>query len=264
MTCVELERLSISDASESERNAHRAVCSSCAALGADLDVVTALVSGLRSAAAPPALRESLLSIPRMTVSCEGADALIAAALDGDLPPADRAQLEFHVSRCEACAESAGTLLGMRDLARPVPAPWLAGRIVASRPERGQQSRWRFLRRPQAAIGLAYAAAVVVMLAGFNPADLARKAGGRIEEGARASVEVAGSSVADRVGAFQESAMRRLAALKGRVTGYGRAALSTAMALMMKSESKNPPSRPRSGEDKGSLQKDEIEIRTWRA
>src|SRR6185369_5382596 len=112
----------------------------------------------------------------------------------------------------------------------------------------------------------YAAAVVVMIAGCNPADLARKAGGRLEESARASVQTAGRSFADRVGAFQESTMRRLSALKGRVTGYGRAALSTAIALVMKSATKSPPSRPRSGEDKGSLQRDEIEIeiRTWRA
>jgi hypothetical protein len=264
MNCTELERLLVSGASESEMRAHRDVCPSCAALGAELDGVSALVAGLRLPAASPAFRESLLSIPRKTVSCEGADALIAAALDGDLPPADRSRLEFHVSRCEACAESAGVLLGMRDLARPEPAPWLAGRIAASRPKRAERTRWRLLRTPQAAIGLAYAAAVVVMLAGFNPADLARKAGGRIEESARASVEVAGNSLADRVGAFQESAMRKVTALKGRVTGYGRAALSTAIALVMKSESKSPPSRPRSGEDKGSLQRDEIEIRTRRA
>ena len=264
MTCGELERLTVAGDSDAEMRAHREVCPSCAALGAELDSVSALVSGLRSPAAPPTLRESLLSIPRTTVSCEGADALIAAALDGDLPAADRSRLEFHVSRCEACAESAGTLLGMRDLARPEPGPWLAGRIAATRPRPARTSPWRILRTPQAAIALAYAAAVVVMIAGFNPADLARKAGGRLEQTALASVQVAGSSLADRVGSFQESAMRKLSALKGRVTGYGRAALSTAIALVMKSESKSPPSRPRSGEDKGSLQKNEMEIRTWRA
>jgi len=115
-----------------------------------------------------------------------------------------------------------------------------------------------------AIGLAYAAAVVVMLAGFNPADLARKAGvGRLEETARESVQVAGSSLADRLGAFEEKTLRRLSDWKGRAAGYGRAAISTAMALVMKTDSK-PPSRPRSGEDKGWLLKDEVEIIAWRA
>ena len=264
MTCSELERLSVAGAPEAELSAHQAACSSCAALGRDLEAVDALVASLRPPAMAPALRKSLLSIPRMTVSCEGADGLIAAALDGELPAADRTRLEFHVSRCPACAESAATLLGMRDLAPPEPAPWLAGRIAAVRPRREARPRWRFAIRPPVAIGLAYAAAVVVMLAGFNPADLARKAGvGRLEETARESVQVAGNSLADRLGAFEEKTLRRLSVWKGRATGYGRAAISTAMALVMKTESK-PPSRPRSGEDKGWLQKDEIEIIAWRA
>jgi hypothetical protein len=107
------------------------------------------------------------------------------------------------------------------------------------------------------IALAYAAAVVVMLAGFNPADLARKAGvGRIEETARASVQVAGNSLADRLGAIEENALRTLARWRGHVTGYGRAAISTAIALVMRSEPQRPPNRPRSGEDKGVFQKNE--------
>jgi len=263
MTCSELERLSVAGAPEAELAAHLAACASCAALGKDLETVGAFVAGLRSPAMAPEFRQSLFAIPSKTVSCEGADGLIAAALEGELPAADRTRLEFHVSRCPACAESAATLLGMRDLMKPAPAPWLAGRIAAGRPRR-ERPRWRFAIRPPVAIGLAYAAAVVVMLAGFNPADLARKAGvGRLEETARESVQVAGSSLADRLGAFEEKTLRRLSVWKGRAAGYGRAAISTAMALVMKTESK-PPSRPRSGEDKGWLQKDEIEIIAWRA
>lgn len=263
MTCNELERLSVAGASEPELAAHRSVCSSCEALGAELERVSTLVSSLRSPAASPALRESLLSIPRKTVSCEGADGLIAASLEGDLPLGDEARLGFHLSRCEGCAEAAGTLLGMRALARPEPAPWLAGRIAANRPKRRDRRGWRFVLSPKAAIGLAYAAAVVVMLAGFNPADLARKAGvGRLEESARESVQMAGGSIADRIGAFEENALRKLAVWRGRAAGYGRAVLSTAIALVMKTDS-NPPSRPRGGEDKGSLQKNEVEV-TWRA
>jgi hypothetical protein len=265
MTCSELERLSAAGAAESEFSAHRAVCASCAALGAELDGVRAVIANLHAPALRPELRESLLSIPKKTVSCERADGLIAATLEGDLLPVDRARLEFHASRCPACAESAATLLGMRDLARPVPGPWLAGRIAAGRPRRRERTRWRLPIRPPAAIALAYAAAVVVMLAGFNPADLARKAGvGRLEESARESVQVAGGSLADRLGAFEENALRKLAAWRGRAAGYGRAVLSTAIALVMKTESRNPPSRPRSGEEKGSLQKNEIEVLTWRA
>ncbi len=265
MTCTELERLYAAGASATDLAAHRSACASCEALGAELEKMSALVSSLRPPAASPVLRQSLLSIPRKTVSCEGAAGLISVSLESDLPPADQGRLGFHLSRCEGCSEAAAVLLGMRDLTRPEPAPWLAGRVAAVRGKRRERRGWRFLLSPRAAIGLAYAAAVIVMLAGFNPADLARKAGvGRLEESARESVQMASGSLADRLGAFEESAMRKLAAFRGRAAGYGRAVLSTAIALVMKNESKNPPSRPRGGEDKGSLQKIETEVLTWRA
>ncbi len=264
MSCGELERLFVAGDSADEISAHRAACGTCARLGNDLDRVEASVSDLRPPALSPALREALLSVTARTVSCEGADRLIAASLEGPLPAADAARLESHCSRCEACAETSKTLAGLSDLTRPEPAPWLASRIAANRPRRRPRG-WRVVLSPKGVIALAYAAAVVVMLAGFNPADLARKAGiGRIEETARASVQVAGNSLADRLGAAEEDVLRTLAAWKGRVTGYGRAAISTAISLVMKSEKERPPSRPRSGEDKGVLQKDEVEAPTWRA
>ncbi len=264
MSCAELERLFVAGASGREMSAHCAACGECALLEAELDRVEAALSDLRPPALSTTLREVLLSLPARTVSCEGADRLIAAALEEALSPADAARLEFHCSRCEACTEASRTLAGLHELTRPEPAPWLAGRIAASRPRRRARGGWRAVFSPKAAIALAYAAAVVVMLAGFNPADLARKAGvGLIEEAARASVQVAGNSMADRLGAFQENVQRTLAAWKGRVTGYGRAAISTVIAFVMKSEAQRPPSRPRSGEDKGVLQKIETET-TWRA
>jgi len=262
MSCAELERLFVAGASGGQMTAHRAACGPCAHLATELDRVEAVLSDLRPPAFDPTLREALLSLPARTVSCEGADRLIATALEEALSPADIARLEFHCSRCEACAEASQTLAGLSQFIRPEPVPWLAGRIAANRPRR---RRWRAAFSPKAAIALAYAAAVVVMLAGFNPADLARKAGmGRIEESARASVQVAGNSMGDRLGAVEEKIQRTLAAWKGRVTGYGRAAISTVIALVMKSEPQRPPSRPRSGEDKGVLQKNEIETSTWRA
>jgi len=264
MSCAELERLFVSGAPAEAARAHRAVCASCAALGADADRAEALVSGLRPPAASPELLAALAAIPAKTVTCEGADRLTAAALEGEISPRDRLRLDFHLSRCEACAQASSVLGTMRDLASPPPAPWLIGRLAADRPER-RRSLWRFLASPKAAISLAYAAAVVVMLAGFNPADLARKAGmGRIEETALASAQVAGRSLADRFGAFQEDALRKLAVWKGRAAGYGRAALSTAIQLVMKTEPQPPPRRGKTGEDKGLLQRGETEMWTWRA
>jgi len=265
MSCGELERLFLSDAPAGAARAHCEACASCAALAADLERAEALVSRLRLPAASEALLRELRSIPARTVSCEAADGLAAAALDAELSGAERARLDFHRSRCQACAEAAGVLGQLRELAPPAAAPWLAGRLAAGRRRQKARSIWSFLASPKAAIALAYAAAVIVMLSGFNPADLARKAGvGRIEETALASAQVAGRSLADRFGAFEEDAIRRLAVWKGRAAGYGRAAISTAIQLVMRTEPQPPPRRDRSGEDKGLLRTNEIERQMWRA
>jgi hypothetical protein len=262
MSCGELERLFVAGATREQALAHRSACRSCGDLGADMDRIETLVSGLRTPSASPVLREALLSIPHRTVSCEGADVLVAPALEEELEPADRQRLDFHLSRCEPCRETAATLAAMRGLTAPSPAPWLAGRLASSKPARRRRAvpLWDLVLSPKGAIGLAYAAAVIVMLAGFNPADIARRAGvARLGETAKASVEVASGSLADRVGAFQDSALRKLAVWRGQVAGYGRAALSTALALVMKSDQQRPPSRPRSGEERKRMWQNETAI-----
>jgi hypothetical protein len=267
MSCRDLERLFLSGAAELELEAHRAVCTSCETLGKDLDEVGRLVSNLKPPTASPLLRQALLDVARRTVSCEAADRLIALSVDEQIPAEDAGRLQFHLSRCGACASAAATLGVVRELAPPEPAPWLRSRLTAStassrRPVR--QASWRrWLLDPKAAIGMAYAAAVVVMLAGFNPADLARKAGvGQLEESTKAAVSVARNSVVERIGAFEERAARKLAVWKGRAGGYGRAALSTAIQLVMRTEPSPSPTRQRSGEGKGVLEKNDTLICTW--
>ena len=63
--------------------------------------------------------------------------------------------------------------------------------------------------------------------------------------------VAQSSVGDRLGALQEKALRTLAVWKGHVGGYGRAAVSNAIAIVWKPEPKKTPSRPRLGKEGGA-------------
>lgn len=264
MSCRELERLFLLEPETSaiEAREHRASCRACEALGAEIDSLTRLVSSLNRPAPGTPLVSVLLAIPRETVHCEEADRLLALSLEEEeIPATDRRRLDSHLSRCESCRAAGETLLALRGLAAPEPAPWLAARIAASRPRR-RRSFWKALRSPKGAIAFAYAAAVVVMLAGFNPADLARKAGAGLEADAKSAVTAAGSSLADRLGALEEEALRKLAVWKGRVSGYGRAALSSAIQLVMKTESQPPP-RPRSGEEK-RVPKNETSITTWRA
>ena len=82
MSCREIERLFVAG-SDAEIAAHRKTCAACARLGADADDTQAMTSVLTAPHFSPELRRSLLEIPRMTVSCEGAEPLLAAAIEGD-------------------------------------------------------------------------------------------------------------------------------------------------------------------------------------
>ncbi len=266
MSCRELEALFLSDAPPGAAADHRRRCLTCDALGRDLDQEHALVAGLASPPWSGALRQSLLAIPATTASCESAADVIAAAVEGELEATDRGRLEFQLRRCEACTETAATLGVVRELEPPRAAPWIAGKLASARPARKKKSPFGWLLDPKAAITLAYAATVVVMLAGWNPADLARRADVRsLEQSTKAAASVAGGSVVDRVGILQERVFRALEIAKGRFGGYGRAVLSNALNLVMRMEpeKERAPSRPKSGEEKGAIQKSESEIWTRR-
>jgi hypothetical protein len=271
MTCREIERLFLAGASEADRRAHRAGCRDCEALGRDAESGETLSAGLVAPEWSGALREALLSVPARTVDCDTAADMIGrfveaepgGAAAGMLSAPEAARLQFHFSRCAGCAEAYEVLSAAKELTAPAAAPWLSTRIAAAKPQRAR-SGWRGLLSPRAAIGVAYALALVVMLAGFNPADLARKAGTGLRTETRTAAAVADRSLADRIGAFEDRAARRLAVWRGRAGGYGRAVLSNAIALVMKSEdSSKPPSRPRNGEERSGPH-NETAIRTWRA
>ncbi len=267
MSCSEAERLFVGQAPEARRREHAAGCPTCAAALRDHEEIGSLTSGLRAPAWNPSLRESLLSVPSRTVSCEMADALTAQAVEGETR--DR-RLDFHLSRCGACAEAAQTLFGIRALAAPQPAPWFAGRVAASVPKRPRRSAarprlgWRGLLDPKAAIGLAYAAAFALMILGFNPADVARRARTDLPVEAKSVVAGAKTTAADRIGALEEKAVRIGLILRSRVFGYGRAALSNAVQLVLKSETAPSRTRPRNGDGKEAPPKNETAIPTWRA
>ncbi|MEO8348697.1 MAG: hypothetical protein ABI610_07280, partial [Acidobacteriota bacterium] len=212
------------------------------------------------------LRTALVDIPRRTVSCEGAERLLPLAVEIELLADDERRLSSHLSRCGGCSEAAATLLAARDLAAPVAPPWLAGRLAAARPAKRRLSLgWLF--GPKSAIVFAYGAAVLVMVLGFNPADLARRVGvGELGQNTRAAVLVAESSVTDRLGALQERVARTLAVWKGRATGYGRAAVSNAVSIIWKSSGtkQRAVERPRNRDGRGAFKEIEMTTTSWRA
>jgi len=252
MSCRELERLFVAGSPDSEQRAHRAGCPECARLGADLDTTAALALGLQAPALSPQLRQALLRIPAMTVNCEGAEMLLAGALEGEVAKNDEGRLQSHLSRCAGCTQAAGALFAMRDLAAPEPPPWLATRLVAAKPAK-KKSFWRRAFSGKLVITYAYSAAVLVMLLGLNPTAVVKRTGfASLGESTRNAVTVAESSVGDRLGALQEKAARTLAVWRGHIGGYGRAAVSNALAIVWKPESKKTPSRPRLGKDGGAV------------
>jgi hypothetical protein len=266
VSCGELERLFLAGASPEEARRHSTGCAACRSVGADVDATQAMVAGLVGPPLPASLRAALLEIPRNTVSCEGAERLLPAAMENEISDDDQRRLANHLTRCAACSEASATLDAMRDLEQPIPPPWLAARLAANRPVR-EKSFWRMLLAPKAAIALAYAAAVLVMLLGFNPADLARRVStSQIGENTRAAVTVAESSLTDRIGAIQEKISRSIQVWKGRAGGYGRAALSNAVALIWKSSSpkERPAERPRNRDGRGAFREIDRTITTWRA
>jgi hypothetical protein len=268
MSCQELERLFVAGASDLEGRKHAESCPACAAADRDQQSVRQLVSALRPPVGRPALREALLAVPARTVDCENASLLIAAAMDDEIETANRQRLAFHLSRCSGCSLASETLGMTRELALPQPAPWLAGRLAASArpaPKAVPRIGWRWLLNPKSAIAFAYAAALIVMLAGFNPADLARKARTEIPVEAKSVAGAASLTLADRIGAFRERALRAALVVKSRVFGYGRAAISNAVQLVLKSEPPPTRNRPSSGQERSAPFKNEtaLTVASWK-
>lgn len=265
MSCAELERLFVNGAPVEDARRHRDGCGTCRSTGADVDAAEGIATALKAPELPGSLRTALLEIPGRTVSCEGTERLLPLAVDNELLPDDERRLSSHLSRCGGCSEAAATLRAARDLAEPIAPPWLAGRLAVARPAKRRRSLG-WLLGPKSVIAFAYGSAVVVMLLGFNPADLARRVGaGELGQNTRAAVLVAESSVTDRLGALQERASRTLAVWKGRAGGYGRAVVSNAVSIIWKTSGpkQRAVERPRNRDGRGALRETDMTTTSWR-
>ena len=251
MSCREIEKLYVAGAPVTQMAAHRRTCPQCEALARDIERIEGLTRGLVAPVWSRSLRQSLLAIPTMTVSCEGAALLLAERAEGELRAADAKRLDGHLSRCEGCTEAAAVLAMTKDLVAPPTPPWLGTRLVAARPEKEKRSGWRVLLSGKAFIAYAYAAAVAVMLLGWNPTAVVRTPGfAKLGTTASQAVTVARSSIGDRLGALNERAARTVAVWKGHIGGYGRAAAANALSIVMRPEPKKTPPKPRLGREKG--------------
>ena len=90
------------------------------------------------------------AVPRVLVTCEGAQEAISAGLDGERSPYSRPTVDAHLKTCSACrdfAESSTRIARWASLRRPVPVPdGLVGSLLsalepcASRPAPGAPVR----------------------------------------------------------------------------------------------------------------------------
>jgi len=271
MSCRELERLFVADAPEQELRQHAEACRTCHGAADVLEVIPRLTAECVPPPWSPALREALLSVPRRAVICSTADTWLAREIEGELSADEVERLQGHRARCGGCAAAGRAMGEVAHLDSPQAAPWMAGRIAAvlneKSVERRPRKRMAWLRNRRTAMALpymAYAAAFVLMLAGFNPADLARRAvPAQLRENTGSTIAEVRTSAVDRIGVWEEKAMRTVAVWRGRAGGYGRAALSQAIQLVMKSEPASSRSRSRNGEEKGALPKSETATIAWR-
>ncbi len=103
------------------------------------------------------------------MTCRACEPLLSALVDGDLSPAEAAEVGAHVASCAACARAKAEIERMvaaaRALAEPEPPPALWTRIAANLPNPDEapapRRRWRWIALPS--LGLAAAAAVVLLL-----------------------------------------------------------------------------------------------------
>lgn len=224
MTCDFLERHFLSGTGPEELALHIAGCASCRRLSADLESLAEWSASLRTPDASENLTTRWLSIPSLTVNCDEAAELMAGEIEREIPSPDKARLAFHLSRCEACQETAQVLGVMANLNRPEPGEF--------RPVRPHGTVIAFPRRPKAAtwwLDPRLYAAAACLLAGFltfavsalriTPVTDARSASATVLDSLRVRV----NDITDRLQMLEQNAPRQIVATRETLFGYGKAA-----------------------------------------
>jgi hypothetical protein len=233
MTCDFLERRFLAPSRSAELEAHLGLCESCRALARELALLDSVETPLRSPEVPAGLEERWKQARARTVDCDRAAELIAAGMDEPLDAPRAGRLEFHLSRCPACAEAAEILDSVAFLRPPEtairsPLPGRS-RVVPIEPRRAGRSS------PAWSDPRLYAAAACI-LAGFLAlfSDTLRssptvRAAAAATERAWSGVTLRASRAADAVGAFNDEVSRKILATREALSGYGKAARAIALS-----------------------------------
>jgi hypothetical protein len=232
VSCDLFEKHFVAGAQPAAFDEHRNACAECRALSADFIRLDAMISRIGWPPLSEAVWDRWKRIAQQTVDCERASELSAQAMEEPLSEADRRKLDFHLSRCEVCRETAA-VLGVRfELQAPRPSPEWTLRRPAPVVSLGEERRKRSARRAGWSDPRLYAAAAC-FLAGFfaffanslQTAPAARSLTGEISN----SLRVRWAEAADRLQIWQEGISRHWVATRETFTGYTRAAGAIALS-----------------------------------
>ena len=235
MSCDFFEKSFLSAGDPGALNAHLGACADCRALSAGFIGLAATYARLGPASVPQTALDRWKRIPTMTIDCERASELSARSIDEALSGRDREKLDFHLSRCEACRETAAVLGVASELQAPAPSSGWTIRPPAPVVSLAEARRKRASRRSGWSDPRLYAAAACFLAAFFAffanslPSTPAAGSALSVTGEIRNSVRVRWAEAADRIQIWQEGISRHWVATRETLTGYTRAAGAIALS-----------------------------------
>jgi len=235
VSCEFFEKHFVSAGEPRALETHAGACAECRSQSADFIRLSATITRLGLPRVPEETRNRWKEIPSGTTNCERASELSARRVDEPLPETDRRKLDFHLSRCEACRETAAVLGVASELQAPAPAEGWTIRPPAPVVSLSDERRKRASRRSGWSDPRLYAAAAC-FLAGFfaffaNSLQSPPAAGAALSMTGeiRNSVRVRWAEATDRIQIWQEGISRHWVATRETLTGYTRAAGAIALS-----------------------------------
>jgi anti-sigma factor RsiW len=196
---------------------------------------------LASVRAPEKLRQRLKDLLRLPPACESAVERLGAALDGELPEAERDELLEHMHTCPACLAVWEAFATLRDVgANTRPSARVKAALALPPRQRvdARRRRRRFFDLRLATAAAYLLAALTVMLLS-NPETVARESTYQMDRAAT----YASAAVQNRVKSYSQRVSEAIAVAEGWVRDHAEEAWRKARSVL---GGKNANSSPSNG------------------